>query len=56
MKLRFSIRDLGWLTLLPVIVLFWYLDPHALVSRNWFTVETIQASDALPVATFYLLM
>jgi hypothetical protein len=49
MKLRFSIRDLAWLTLLAAILLVWWLDHRNLATRARFTVETVRSSDGEPV-------
>jgi hypothetical protein len=34
MKLRFSIRDLFWLTLVVVMAMGWFFDRHALVHER----------------------
>lgn len=48
MKPHFSIRDVGWLTLVVAILLVWWLDHQTLENRSRFTVETIRASDGEP--------
>jgi hypothetical protein len=49
MKLRFSIRDLAWLTLVVALLMVWWIDHRNLAARNRFTVETVRSSDGEPI-------
>jgi hypothetical protein len=41
MKLRFSMRDLGWLALVVALLLGWMIDHLRLAPRYRFTVESV---------------
>jgi hypothetical protein len=45
---QFSIRDLGWLTLMVAVLLVWWIDHRNLMNRNRFTVETVTTPGGEP--------
>jgi hypothetical protein len=51
-RLRFSIRDLGWLTLLAAVLIAWWLDHRELTKQNLglLTVYSLSNADAKTTA------
>ena len=48
MRLRFSIRDLLWLTLVVALVLGWWLEHRMWVSRDYFFLQTYSTKTTDP--------
>ena len=51
MRLRFTMRDLLWLTLMVAMGVGWWIDRQSLILRNKFTIMTTDGvqTDELPV-------
>jgi len=49
MRLRFTIRDLLWLTLVVALAVGWWTDHQSLKLRNRFTVMTVSSTDRGPL-------
>jgi hypothetical protein len=49
MKLRFSIRDLFWFTLLCAVLVAWWISYQSLKARTRFQVETVESGTKQPV-------